>query len=102
MQLLQAGVDIATIALWLGHESIETTHVSLETDPAMKAQALEKLEPIEGAWRGFHTDDPPLAFPASLRSCRGTSHAISTTYSFANVRRYDPILRMIVFLWRSA
>jgi integrase/recombinase XerD len=48
MHLLQAGVEIATMALWLGHESIETTHVSLQADLAMKEKALEKLEPIEG------------------------------------------------------
>jgi integrase/recombinase XerD len=58
MHLLQAGVDIATIALWLGHERIETTHVYLTTDLAMKAKALEKLEPIVGAWQRFHADDP--------------------------------------------
>jgi hypothetical protein len=52
MHLLQAGVDIATIALWLGHESIETTHVYLETDLAMKEKALEKLEPIRGPGSG--------------------------------------------------
>jgi integrase/recombinase XerD len=32
MHLLQAGVDISVIALWLGHESIETTHIYLEAD----------------------------------------------------------------------
>ena len=37
MHVLQAGVDIAVIALWLGHESIETTHVYLEADLATKA-----------------------------------------------------------------
>jgi len=42
MHLLQSGVDIAVIALWLGHESIETTHVSLEADLATKEQALQK------------------------------------------------------------
>ena len=46
MHLLQAGVDIATIALWLGHESIETTHVYLEADLVLKEKALGKLEPL--------------------------------------------------------
>jgi integrase/recombinase XerD len=66
MHLLQAGVDIATIALWLGHESIDTTHVYLQADLAMKEKALGKLDPIEGEWTRFHADDPLLAFLASL------------------------------------
>jgi integrase/recombinase XerD len=66
MHLLQAGVDMATIALWLGHESIDTTHMYLQADLAMKEKALEKLEPIEGAWQRFHADDPLLAFLAAL------------------------------------
>jgi len=66
MHLLQAGVDIATIALWLGHESIETTHVYLQADLAMKEKALGKLDPIEGQWTRFQADDPLLAFLASL------------------------------------
>jgi integrase/recombinase XerD len=64
--LLQAGVDIATIALWLGHESIETTHVYLEIDLAMKEKALEKLDPIGGTGKRFHADDPLLTFLASF------------------------------------
>ena len=36
MELLQAGVDTTVISLWLGHESVETTHVYLEADLAMK------------------------------------------------------------------
>lgn len=66
MHLLQAGIDIATIALWLGHESLETTHMYLQADLAMKEKALEKLEPIEGEWKRFHADDPLLAFLNAL------------------------------------
>jgi integrase/recombinase XerD len=66
MHLLQAGVDIATIALWLGHESIETTHVYLQADLAMQEKALEKLDPLAGEWQRFQADDPLLAFLNSL------------------------------------
>jgi len=47
LHLLQAGVDITVIALWLGHESIETTQGYLEIDLAHKEQALQKLAPVE-------------------------------------------------------
>ena len=66
MHLLQAGGDIATIALWLGHESIDTTHVYLQADLAMQEKALGKLDPIDGKWSRFHADDPLLAFLALL------------------------------------
>jgi site-specific recombinase XerD len=46
MHLLQAGVDITVIALWLGHESIETTHQYVEANLAMKDRALSKVEEI--------------------------------------------------------
>ena len=64
--LLQAGIDIATIALWLGHESIETTHVYLEADLATKEQALQKLAPVEEEAARFTAADPLLAFLTSL------------------------------------
>ena len=66
LHLLQAGVDIATIALWLGHESIETTHMYLQADLAMQEKALEKLDPLEGGWKRFQADDPLLTFLNSL------------------------------------
>lgn len=44
MHLLQAGVDMTVIALWLGHESTETTHQYIEADLAMKQRALDCLE----------------------------------------------------------
>src|SRR5262249_44279104 len=45
MHLLQAGVDITVIALWLGHESPATTHIYVEADLTMKKRALSKLRP---------------------------------------------------------
>lgn len=43
MSLLQSGIDISTIALWLGHESIETTHQYMVADLKLKEEALNKL-----------------------------------------------------------
>jgi integrase/recombinase XerD len=66
MHLLQAGVDITVIALWLGHESIETTHCYLEADLATKQRALDKVAPIPGSLTRFRPDDQLLAFLAAL------------------------------------
>jgi site-specific recombinase XerD len=66
LHLLQSGVDIAVIALWLGHESLETTHVYIEVDLAHKEQALQKLAPMEGPLSRFTAEDPLLAFLTSL------------------------------------
>jgi site-specific recombinase XerD len=66
MHLLQAGVDMAVIALWLGHESIETTHIYVEADLAIKQRALERLAPTTSSARRFKADDTLLAFLASL------------------------------------
>jgi integrase/recombinase XerD len=44
MHLLQSGVDITVIALWLGHESPATTHLYVEADLSMKERALKKLQ----------------------------------------------------------
>jgi len=64
--LLEAGVDLATIALWLGHERLETTHQYIEADLAIKERALQKLTPIGQSARRFKADAPLLAFLASL------------------------------------
>lgn len=44
MHLLQAGIDLSFIALWLGHENISTTHQYLEADLQMKEKALARLQ----------------------------------------------------------
>jgi integrase/recombinase XerD len=45
MKLLHAGVDIAVIALWLGHESVATTQIYLRADMALKQRALDRTVP---------------------------------------------------------
>ena len=45
MHLLQSGVDITVVALWLGHESPATTHLYIEADLKMKEVALKALQP---------------------------------------------------------
>jgi len=66
MGLLQGGVDIAVIALWLGHESIETTHGYVEADLAMKERALAKLAPAQGRVSRFRPKDDLLRFLSDL------------------------------------
>lgn len=66
VHLLQSGVDVAVIALWLGHESIETTHVYLEIDMATKERALGKVAPLGPAPGRFKADDALMAFLDSL------------------------------------
>ena len=67
MELLQAGVDRSVIALWLGHESIETTQVYLDADLALKEKALAKTTPMAKGKPGrYRPDDTLLAFLKSL------------------------------------
>jgi site-specific recombinase XerD len=66
LEMLQAGVDRAVIALWLGHESVETTQIYLEATLAMKEQALAKTTPPHGSPARFRPDDRLLSFLNSL------------------------------------
>lgn len=66
MHLLQAGVDPAVIALWLGHESVETTHGYVEADLTMTENALGKLTPAGSAPGRFKPADKLLAFLENL------------------------------------
>ena len=67
MELLQAGVDCSVIALWLGHEAIETTQTYLHAHLALKEAALAKLKPYERGKRiHFRPNDHLLAFVEAL------------------------------------
>jgi len=66
MHMLQAGVDITVIALWLGHESPATTHRYVEADLAMKERALKALKAPSAAPPRYHPKDRVLQFLQSL------------------------------------
>jgi len=66
MQLLQAGVDITVIALWLGHESIQTTRIYIHADMALKEQALARTTPPDVAPGRYTAPDTLLAFLKQL------------------------------------
>jgi integrase/recombinase XerD len=66
MHLLQAGVDITVIALWLGHESPVTTHRYVEADLTMKERALKALAAPSQAPPRYRPTDDVLKFLQSL------------------------------------
>lgn len=66
MELLQNGVDRAVIALWLGHESVETTYIYLHADLELKEQAMAKTTASGLRPRRYRPDDALLTFLRSL------------------------------------
>jgi integrase/recombinase XerD len=62
MRLLHAGVDTSVIALWLGHEQIETTQIYLHADMALKEQALARTTPLDTPPGRYRPPDALLAF----------------------------------------
>jgi integrase len=66
MELLLAGVDRTVIALWLGHESVETTQIYLDANLAMKEEALAKVSPFGKKPKRYKPDDRLLAFLSAL------------------------------------
>jgi len=66
VHLLEAGVDRAIIALWLGHEGVETTQIYLDADLAMKERALARTAPPNVGRQRFRPKDSLLAFLESL------------------------------------
>lgn len=66
MHLLQAGVDITVIAMWLGHESVATTHMYVEADLAMKERALSAIQAPPTKLKRFRPTKGILAFLKGL------------------------------------
>lgn len=66
MELLHHGTDRAVIALWLGHESVETTYIYLHADLELKEEALARTTPSNVRLPRYRPDDELLAFLKSL------------------------------------
>jgi site-specific recombinase XerD len=66
MDLLQHGVDRSVIALWLGHESMETTQIYLQASLELKERALAQTEPFNAGFRRYRPPDQLLAFLKGL------------------------------------
>ncbi len=66
MRLLHAGVDTSVIALWLGHETIDTTQIYLHADLALKEKALARTTPLNGTPGRYRPSDTLLAFLEGL------------------------------------
>jgi site-specific recombinase XerD len=66
MNLLQHGVDRSVIALWLGHESMDTTQIYLHANLELKEKALAKTMPFRGRPVRYRPPDQLLAFLQAL------------------------------------
>jgi integrase/recombinase XerD len=66
MSLLAQGVDTAVIALWLGHERVETTQIYVHADMSIKERALARTAPPNTVPGRYQPPDPLLAFLTSL------------------------------------
>jgi integrase/recombinase XerD len=62
MRLLHAGVDTTVIALWLGHEQVETTQMYLHADLALKERALARTKPLGSKPGRYRPPDALLGF----------------------------------------
>ena len=66
MQLLNSGIDTSVIALWLGHESVETAQIYLHADLALKEKALARIAPPNTTPGRYRPPDTLLAFLEAL------------------------------------
>ena len=66
MHLLQSGVALSVIALWLGHESTTTTHRYVEANLEMKAKALARLQEPDTKMRRYRPPDDLMKFLQAL------------------------------------
>jgi hypothetical protein len=68
MDLLRNGLDVAVLAMWLGHEKLESVNAYIHADPTLKERALDRLTPLNPAAKQgrYKPADELLAFPESI------------------------------------
>lgn len=66
MDLLHSGIDRTVIALWLGHESVETTQIYIHADMRLKEKALARVAGVKARPGRYRPDDALLGFLESL------------------------------------
>jgi integrase/recombinase XerD len=66
MRLLKAGVDTTVIALWLGHENVETTQIYLHVDLELKERALARTTPPGTRPGRYHPPEEILTWLQAL------------------------------------
>jgi len=66
MRLLVSGIDLAVIALWLGHEQVSTTNIYLHADMGQKERAIARTRPLTGKPARYQPSDAVMTFLDSL------------------------------------
>src|SRR5260221_1850354 len=66
MELLQAGVDRSLIAIWLGHESLDTTPIYLDANLQLTEAVLNRLNPVRSKPGRYRPDDQLLDYLKTL------------------------------------
>ncbi len=66
MRLLLQGVDVAVIALWLGHSQVSTTNIYLHADMKQKEQAIARVAPLAAKPGRYRPPDALIAFLEGL------------------------------------
>jgi integrase-like protein len=95
MALLREGIDVAVIALWLGHADIRSTDAYLHADMSIKERALARLTPLSAKPGRYRPPDSLLAFLENLRLSRTREHptppepALTSTDTIASAKDRD-------------
>ena len=66
MELLRSGVGCTVIALWLGHETVETTQIYLHADMQIKKDAMDRTRPVDVPEGIYRPDDQLMTFLEAL------------------------------------